>query len=258
MALAHANHGLMLKPKCFKPSSYSACSQGAYHSQLISTDEVPQGQGSRLLLANRDLSHPEGFSVSDGIRKEMCSLTYLKLDEVAKAILQLGRGARMAKRDVANAYRVVPVHPADRHLLGMRWEDGIYVDATLSFGLRSALKMFTAIADGVCWGLKSLGIRYVDHYLDDIITVGCPETSECRDNCNIIDATLRRLGLPAAVEKSEGPTTKLEYLGIELDSVALELRLPQVKLVRLIAIGPATLYPLGLSYYKKSEAPPIW
>ena len=183
-----------------------------------------------------DLSHPEDFSVNDGIQKDICSLTYLKLDEVAQVVLRLGRGALMAKRDITNAYRVVPVHPADRHLLGMRWEDGIYIDATLSFGLRSAPKIFTALADGVCWGLKLLGVRYVDHYLDDIVTVGSPESSECSDNCSTIDATLDNLGFPAVAEKGEGPTTKMDFLGRELDSVALEMRLPEAKLARLLTM----------------------
>ena len=184
----------------------------------------------RLIL---DLSHPEGFSVNDGIRREECSLTYLKLDEVALTILQLGRGALMAKRDIANAYRVVPVHPDDRYLLGMRWGEEVYFDAALSFGLRSAPKIFTAIADGVCWGLKAQGVRYVEHYLDDFITVGSPESHECSYNCSMIDSTLDKLGLPAAKDKSEGPTSNLDFLGITLDSVALEARLPLAKLARL-------------------------
>ena len=40
-------------------------------------------------------------------------------------------------------------HPDDRHLLGMRWNDRVFVDAVLPFGLRSAPKIFNAIADAV-------------------------------------------------------------------------------------------------------------
>ena len=86
---------------------------------------------------------------------------------MAEAIITFGQGAQLARVDVASAYRIVPVNPADRHLLGMRWKEKIYVDAALSFGLQSAPKIFTALADALTWGLKSLGIRYLDHYLDD-------------------------------------------------------------------------------------------
>ena len=184
----------------------------------------------RLIL---DLSHPENHSVNAGISSELCSLTYLKLDEVAEAVVTFGRGAQLAKVDVASAYRIVPVNPADRHLLGMRWKGKIYVDAALSFGLRSAPKIFTALADAATWGLRSLGIRYVDHYLDDWITIGSPGSSECEENCALMTATFDRLGCPLAQDKTEGPTTCLEYLGIEIDTVALEMRLPPHKLERL-------------------------
>ena len=53
----------------------------------------------------------------------------------------------MAKFDLKSAYRNVPVHPDDRGLLGMLWDDQLYVDSTLPFGLRSAPKIFNALAD---------------------------------------------------------------------------------------------------------------
>ena len=43
------------------------------------------------------------------------------------------------------------------------------------------------------------------------------------------------MGLPTEPEKDEGPATIIGYLGIELDTEALEIRLPQDKLHRLNA-----------------------
>jgi len=40
--------------------------------------------------------------------------------------------------DIESAYRLIPVHPNDRPLLGMIWKGKLYVDTTLPFGLRSA------------------------------------------------------------------------------------------------------------------------
>ena len=82
-----------------------------------------------------DLSHPEGLSVNDGIDKSHCSLTYLKLDQVAETVMKLGRGAMLAKVDIQSAYRVIPVHPQDRTLLGMKWQGNVYVDVALPFRL---------------------------------------------------------------------------------------------------------------------------
>ena len=53
--------------------------------------------------------------------------------------------------DIQQAYRMVPVHPDDRALLGMRWEGGVYIDTRLPFGLRSAPIIFTAVADALEW-----------------------------------------------------------------------------------------------------------
>ena len=46
-------------------------------------------------------------------------------------------------------------------------------------------------------------------------------------------AVARELGVPLAEDKCEGPTTKLTFLGIEIDTISGALRLPQEKLERL-------------------------
>lgn len=68
------------------------------------------------------LSFPEGTSINDGIRPELCSLTYTSVDRVAREAEQLGPGALLAKVDIKSAYRLVPVHPDECPLLGVAWE----------------------------------------------------------------------------------------------------------------------------------------
>jgi hypothetical protein len=92
-----------------------------------------------------DLSYPPLHSVNDGIDPELCSLKYTRVEEVANAVMQLGRGAELAKADVKAAYRIVPVHPQDRYLLAMRWQGSMYIDTALPFGLRSVPKLFNAV-----------------------------------------------------------------------------------------------------------------
>ena len=45
----------------------------------------------------------------------------------------------------------VPYHPEDRALLGIEWGGEVFVDAALLFGLQSAPKIFSALADGLEW-----------------------------------------------------------------------------------------------------------
>ena len=145
----------------------------------------------------------------------------------------MGPGTLLAKIDIKSAYRIIQVHPADRHLLGMSWKGGIYVDTALPFGLRSAPKIFNAIADTLEWILQQHGVSQLWHYLDDYITAGAAGSDECHQNCQIITSMCELLGVPLASEKCEGPQTCLEYLGFELDTIKGEIRLPEEKLQRL-------------------------
>ncbi len=64
-----------------------------------------------------DLSFPKGHSINDGVEPELCSLSYTSVDRAVQRILRRGADARLTKFDVKGAYRTVPVHPEDRHLL---------------------------------------------------------------------------------------------------------------------------------------------
>ena len=56
---------------------------------------------------------------------------------------------------------------------------------------------------------------------------------ECSNNLHRIAETCKLLGVPLAPEKLVGPTRQLTFLGIEIDSESLQLRLPQDKLEKL-------------------------
>ena len=85
---------------------------------------------------------PLGFSVKDSIDSEVCSLKYLTADNTAKLISSLGRGTLMAKLDIAHAYRNIPFHPDDQHLLSRIWNSQLFINTVLPFGLRPARKYF--------------------------------------------------------------------------------------------------------------------
>ena len=125
----------------------------------------------------------------------------------------------MAKVDIEAAYRLVPVHPHDRPLLGMVWKGQIFADPMLPFGLRSAPKIFNAIADALEWYLKSRGIAHVFHYLDDFTIVGSPSSDECMRALSVMRQVCVELGIPLAEHKTEGPATQITFLGIMIDKI---------------------------------------
>ena len=193
---------------------------------------IPKGNTGkwRLIL---DLSSPEGSSVNDGVAPELCSMSYVSIDDAARAIASAGRGSDLAKVDIRQAYRIVPVHPEDRLLLGMAWDGGLFVDTALPFGLRSAPKVFTAIADALEWIVRKEGVGWVAHYLDDFLVVATSERSRCEEDLRKLLLVFDRLRIPIAPEKLEGPAKILTFLGIELDTERMTLRLPTEKIVEL-------------------------
>ena len=193
---------------------------------------IPKSQPGKWRMIT-DLSSPEGKSVNDGIGREWCSLEYVTVEGVSRQVMELGRGALIVKADIRSAYRLVPIHPMDRLLLGVQWEDQLYMDCQLPFGLRSAPKIFTAVADAIEWFIRKRGVRFIEHYLDDYIVFGPPGSSVCARSLETLLDECRAVGAPTADEKTEGPTTVMTFLGIEIDTEEACLRLPPAKLEKL-------------------------
>ena len=135
--------------------------------------------------------------------------------------------------DIKQAYRHVPVHPEDRFALGMRLDGKVFIDTVFPFGLRSAPLLFTAVADVLQWIMEQKGAKPIFHYIDDFLTIGRAGTNLCQANVVIMNNVCDEAGLPLAPEKNEGPVMAIEFLGLLLDTWALEIRLPQDKLERM-------------------------
>ena len=114
--------------------------------------------------------------------------------------LKEGKGALLAKIDMQQAYRNIPVQPSDRAGLGMSWEGRVYIDSVLPFHLCSAPLSFSAAADALQWTIKRKGIRLLFHYLDDFIIIGAPDSEECAQNVAIMNTVCDDTGIPIEPE----------------------------------------------------------
>ena len=112
----------------------------------------------------------------------------------------------------------------------------MFVDTCLPFGLQSAPRIFTAVADMLEWCVKEQGVSHLLHYLDDYITMGSAGLEECNVNTATLLATCNGFRVPISPDKcNNGPATRLTYLGIEVDTTEMQLRLPEKKLKRVQA-----------------------
>ena len=116
----------------------------------------------------------------------------------------------------------------------MKWQNRYYVVLALTFGLPSAHFIFNSVADMVEWLVRHAhNVSDLMHYLDDFITAGPPESSQCEDNMAKSLAACIVLRLHLHPDKCIGPSSCLLVLGIELDSIAQVARLPEDKLFAL-------------------------
>ena len=143
------------KELCLNWLAGSYCKSKLPSIQISRFGVIPkqhQQNSWRLII---DLSHPKTNSVNDSIPKILCGLSYITIDDVILRIVQLGSNALLAKLDIKSAFHLLPVHPADRHLLGNEWHNSIYLDTCLPFRLHSAPKLFN-----ILWSGQSLkGVR---------------------------------------------------------------------------------------------------
>ena len=179
------------------------------------------------------LSFPQGTSSNDHIPKDPYSLSYVRVDDAIRILQSLGRGAFMAKTDLRSAFRLIPIHPDDWNLLGIYWQSQFYVDMYLPFGLRSAPFLFNQLSDGLEWILKNnYSIQRVIHILDDFF-IAERNKLDCLTSFSTLLKVFMSLMAPVVASKTIGPSREIEFMGIILDSVRMEARLPQDKLIRI-------------------------
>eukprot|EP00741_Cyanophora_paradoxa_P018753 tig00021094_g18102.t1 len=165
-----------------------------------------------------DLSYPRfrGFSVNRGIDNAPLHYTSPSVADAIELIISLGRLTQLGKADVRDAFRLLP-DPARPGAYDF------YYDMALPFGGRSShAHSRTSVRPSTT---PSVGGVLFLRYVDDILVLGRPGTAECARSMEALQAICSHLGIPLAAEKLEGPSFRLVFLGIELDTDAMEARL---------------------------------
>ena len=93
-----------------------------------------------------------------GISSEAASLHYAGVDDAVQIMLSLEHNMLMSKIDLKSAYRILPIHADDHPLLGIKWNEEVLLDMALPFGLRSAPKIFSPLADALAWVTRQHGV----------------------------------------------------------------------------------------------------
>ena len=189
---------------------------------------IPKKDGRVRLI--HDCSRPEGSSLNAFAWHDR--FQYMSLQD---AVDVMQRGAYLAKVDLSNAYRSVRIHPSNYAATGLKWTfDGenaptYLVDTRLPFGARRSPEIFNELGQAVRRIMARKGFPSIIVYLDDFLVIGDTQ-EECRRGLNELMRTLRRLGFSINYNKVAGPSQKLTFLGIMLDTLGMTIQLPDQKL----------------------------
>ena len=193
---------------------------------------VPKRDGKFRLIHH--LSYPEGGSVNDGIPEIYSKVKYQTLDDAINIINRLGRGCLIAKADIEDAFRLIPIQKQDHHLLGFSVNGLYYHDRSLPMGSSSACLSFEKFSSAIHWILNAkYDVPDVVHILDDFTFFGPAHSEQCSASLASFLNLAKFVNVPIKQSKTVLPSTTVVLYGIEVDTLKWEMRLPSDKLNKL-------------------------
>ena len=183
-----------------------------------------------------DLSFPSNQSVNSGISNS----TYLdtdidfelpSVDTFAHLIRQKGKGCFLFKRDLSRAYRQIPIDPHDYNLLGISWNEQLYFDSALPFGLRSAAFICQSVSSALSFMQISDGFDCIN-YIDDFAGAESSVSKAVHAFDNL--ATIfSRAGICEAKDKAVAPCQVMSFLGVGFNTVSMTMFVTAERLAEL-------------------------
>lgn len=136
--------------------------------------------------------------------------------------------------DIKSAFRLLPIHPEDFCHFGFQFKGGIYMNICLLMGCSASSFLFEAFSTFLQWvAANRSGWWTLVHYLDDFSFVGRAGSGDCLQLLRSFMSVCAELGIPLAHEKTEGPSSVLTFLVVDLDMVRGCSCLSLVKLEKL-------------------------
>ena len=134
-----------------------------------------------------NLSYPEGGSFNDSILEtDILKINTSTPRQVADHLLNLGTGAVMSKLDMANAFKLIPVHPRFWRVQGFMWLNKYFFETQIVFGSCSGPSIFDRLHEVFLLTARMISRTWSPCYyrvLDDFVCV----TSSLEENKKLID-----------------------------------------------------------------------
>ncbi len=179
---------------------------------------VPKGQSIRVI---HDLRKLNAVTAERRV---------FRLFGIKRAVQMIKKGDFMLKIDLQSGYHQLGVRPQDRDLLGIILPDGTaFQYRGLGFGWTAAPFHFQSVTVQLA---KIIALRFqvrVNVYLDDFL-IAHEEQAHLRRSGPLILDLMLALGAIPSIEKSDiTPRQRIIFLGVELDSLDLSMRIAEQK-----------------------------
>lgn len=214
----------------------SYCASEVNISSFDLIPEPSQLDKLHLVMAMKNLSirgEVKGISEILDCDCQKYAQEFTKFDKVLSMVCRYGCGALMSKLDMKDLYHQIPVMPGQRLLLGIRWKGLLYIILTLPFGLQSTENIVNSIVEIIEWILiNNYSIQDLV-FLENLITVGPPLSTHCQHRLTLASSLCKQLGLTVKGAENAAQETRLDVLGIEIDSVRQIATMPADQLAEL-------------------------
>ena len=187
---------------------------------IISALGVVPKKDTHELRIIHDCSHP----IDNGVNS-LYTVQKHSFESVDSAIRHLKPNGWLAKVDLKSAYRHVGIHPLDYNVMGLKYKFNkdkqftYFYDIRLCFGASASVGIFHRLTQSVVRIMHRQGHTNVLCYLDDFLMTGDTQ-AECQTTMDIMLKLLDKLRFTINWSKVVYPSQNIDFLGINIDSVA--------------------------------------
>ena len=173
---------------------------------------------------------------SDSYMGQPIEFAFPTIEDFRRLILTCGRGCWIWKRDMARYFLQIPLDPAEYPLVAFVWRAELFFFLKLMFGLRNSGYNAQRISEAIAWIHQRLGLETdLETLFNSLVYVddfgGCEETEDrAKQSSEALHDLLKDLGLEESLKKEHKPSTSMPFLGVNFDTVRLEMSIPPDKL----------------------------
>ena len=145
-------------------------------------------------------------------------------------MIDKGVGSLLFKHNLKRYYRQICADLSDAAKLRYYINDLIYIDSTLPMGMISSCYIVQKVFSMIPYIMKQRGYSSVN-YIDDLGGVDTPDNA--LPAFEELGKILSEIGILESVNKASPPSTKMTFLGIQLDSVSQTLNIDEERMLQI-------------------------